>query len=92
MSDDDKPTTPADLEPIHAQLKSQDIRMGVIETQLADNNTLTAEIKEILDTAKAGFKVIGGLGVALQWAGKIAAALVALWGFFFAVTHAGPPK
>lgn len=81
-------TTPADLLPIYDQLKAGDIRMKVIEDQLAENNTLTAEIKDILDAAKLGFKVIGGLGLLLKWAAGLGAAIATIW----AIWHGASPK
>lgn len=82
MIDDDKPTTPADLEPIRVQLRSQDARLEVVENQLQENNVLTAEIRDILAAGKMGLKVLGGLGSAFRWALGIGAGVATIWGYF----------
>lgn len=85
MKDD---TVPGQLEAIHQRLERGDKRMASIEAEVSKNTAITAEIKEILDAARLGFKVLGGLGVALKWAAGIAAALGTLWAIF----HNGGPK
>lgn len=86
-------TIPGQLEEINQRLDSGDIRMSSIESQVAENTALTREntaitleIKELLDAARMGFKVLGGLGTFIKWAGGIAAGLGALWAIF----HQGP--
>lgn len=81
------------LDAIKKQLDDGASRMSGIERDLAtvtemtqENTTITKEIKELLDAAKLGFKVLGGLGAALKWAAGIAAALAAL----YALLHGGP--
>ena len=90
MNDD---TVPGQLEEIHQRLKAGDERMAGLERQVAENTALTREntaitrdIKDLLDAARLGFKVLGGLGVFIKWAGGIAAGLAALW----ALIHHGP--
>lgn len=90
MNDD---TVPGQLEEIRERLKAGDDRMAGLEEQVAENTALTREntaitrdIKDLLDAARMGFKVLGGLGVFIKWAGGIAAGLGALWAIF----HQGP--
>lgn len=87
-----------DMNPLHAwmqsvesQLRAGETRMADFEQKLDNNTALTKEIRDILDAAKGAFKVLGGLGVAAVWVGKIAGAGVAIWGAFYALTHGGRP-
>lgn len=99
-TDMSEPTVPGELSAIHDRLNAGDKRMEAIESQLVENTRLTIEnteitkdIKEVLDAARLGFKVIGGLGSLAKWTGSIAAALAAIWGFVYLLTHGGvPPK
>lgn len=79
-------TVPGQLAAINERLDNGDRRMSGIETKLAENTAITSEIKEILAAARLGFKVIGGLGSFIKWAGGAAAAGAALWAMF----HHGP--
>ncbi len=76
---------------IEARLKKGDERMGAIETELAENTTVTKEIKDMLDMARAGLKVLGGIGSAAKWLGALAAAIVAIWTFIHTIKNGGPP-
>lgn len=97
MSDE---TIPGELTAIHARLNAGEVRMRRIEEQVEENTTLTREnteltkdIKELLYAARLGFKVIGGLGALAKWLGMVAAAGVAMWSAWYAITHGGvPPK
>ena len=96
MNNADQPTTPGELSAIHDRLNAGELRMKRIEEQVFENTELTREntaltqdIKDLLDAARMGFKVLGGVGVAVKWIGMIAAAGVAIWSAFYAITHGG---
>lgn len=92
-------TMPGELSEIHRRLNVGEDRMKNIEADLAantaltiENTALTRDIKELLDAAKMGLKVIGGLGTAFKWAGGIAAAATAIYTFIYVLTHGNIPK
>ena len=69
-----------------ANAESVNQRLDTVETALCDNTKTTnqtqqntAELVEIFQAAKGGFKVMGWLGQAAKWAGGIAIAVGALW-------------
>lgn len=57
---------------------------------LADNTTVTMEIKGLLDGFKNGMKFLGWCGVALKWLGGAAGGALALWGLISAMLHGLP--
>lgn len=71
--------------------RTSDSRFGALESELATNSTTTAEVRDILQVAKAGLKVIGGVGTFVKWVGSIAAGLAALWGLYV-TARGGFPK
>lgn len=85
-------TIPGELNEIHLRLNAGEKRMQNIERALEDNTAITRDIKDILDAARVGFKVLGGLGAVFKWAGIVAGALVAIWSFILAVSHGAPTK
>lgn len=89
--DPDAPVTRADLAGVQRQLANGDQRMTSIETELRANTVLTTEVREILAFARAGLRVIGALGTAVQWLAKIAAAAAALYAAWQAARHGLPP-
>lgn len=86
---DDQPTTPGELSAIHDRLNAGERRMKGIEEQIEENTSLTRDIRDLLSAARLGFKVLGGIGIAVKWIGVIAAAGVAIWSAFYAITHGG---
>lgn len=74
-----------------ARLKSGDDRMTAIESKLDKNTTITQEVYELLLAAKGAFKFFSAMGTVVGWIGKIAAAGIAIWGAFYALTHGGRP-
>ena len=68
-------------------------RMASIEEELKLNTDITGEVRDLLHTARSGMRVLGWLGTAASWLGRLAAAAVAMWGLFYALTHNGelPP-
>ena len=67
-------------------------RMDRIEQELRDNNQMTREIRDVMVAGKVGLKVLGGVGIAVKWAGVLAAAALAVWSFVYALMHGAPPK
>lgn len=68
-----------------------DSRLGALEAELAANSETTAEVRDILQVAKAGLKVIGGIGTFVKWVGGLATALMAAWGLYV-TARGGMPK
>lgn len=77
----DKPACQTSLQELRARLDGHDERLTdgdtrfcQLETALAENTSITKEIKDILESAKGAFR-------ALNWLGKLAAALTPLLAF-----------
>lgn len=90
--DPDAPVTRSDLANVQRQLASGDLRMNAIESELRNNTALTADVKALLEAARVGLKVIGWLGSAAVWAGKIAAGVGAMYAAWQLIRHGSPPK
>lgn len=71
------------------RLDDGDARMTRIETALAENTRLTAEVRSIMEAGRAGLRLLGWVGFALKWLGVIATALVAIRVAFYVATHGG---
>lgn len=67
-----------------------DKRMTAIEAELHENTQITSEVRDLLAAFRAGFRVLGWLGHAVRWAGYIAGAAGAVYGFYLLVRHGGP--
>jgi len=80
-----------DMQLVKERLDSGARRMNAMQTELTANTAVTAEVRDILDAGRTGLRVRGGLGTAAAWLGKLAAAAVAIWGAFYAITHGGQP-
>lgn len=84
---DSEDTIPSELvAEFSARLDAGDKRMQAIEVQLAENTRLTVAnaettqlIKELLDGAKAGFRVLGTLGTGIRWVGGVTGGATAVW-------------
>ena len=100
-------TMPGELQAIHARLdvgtdrikkiESVQAKMQAVQAEMHSvmlrNGDTMSEIRDIMAAARVGFKVLGGLGSAAKWLGTIAAAGVAIYAAFYALTHGGmPPK
>jgi len=79
------------MQDIKTCLQRGDSRMGGLEHELSKNSTTTTEVREILDTARAGLHVLGGIGTLVRWAGYLAAAGAALYTGWYMLTHGGKP-
>lgn len=67
------------MDQVNDRLDKGQERMDSIEAMLAQNTSVTTEIKDILDTAKGFFKVTGKIGTFIKWALGIATAVLAFW-------------
>ena len=78
---------------IEQRLAQGDQRMNGMQEELTKNTQITTEVREILEVAKSGLNVLGGIGKVLGIGGKLAAAGVAIWGAIYALMHHGqlPP-
>lgn len=75
------------------QFNALEKRLLAVELDVKTNTALTQEIRDVIVAAKVGFKVLGGIGIAVKWAGMIAAGAVAIYTAFYTLTHGGiPPK
>jgi len=90
--DPDAPVTRADLGHVQRQLNEGHLRMTAIEAELKNNTHLTAEIRMLLETIRAGMRVLGALGTAASWLAKIAAGIGAAYAIYQAIRHGTPPK
>lgn len=84
------------LTAIEERLRQGSERMNRFEQELKKNTEMTAEgneatyeIRDLMDIAKGGFRVLGWIGVAVKWLGTLAAGAVAIYAFFYAITHGG---
>lgn len=80
-----------DVEAINHRLDAGAHRMNAMQTELTANTAVTSEVRDILDAAHSGLRVLGGLGKFAAWLGKLAAGAVAIWGAIYALTHGGHP-
>ena len=65
-------------------------RLRAMEAELHANTQITSEVRDLLAAFRAGFRVLGWLGHAVRWAGYIAGAAGAVYGFYLLVRHGGP--
>ena len=56
-------TTPARLAAIETSLAQGRQRMDRMQTELTVNTEITAEVRDLLNSFKGGFRVLGWLGV-----------------------------
>lgn len=96
MTEDQKPVqTPAHLSTeerlaaIEERLDRGSDRMDRIERTLNENTDATLEVRDLINTVKGGFKVLGWLGGGAKWIGSLATAGAAIYGFIWAITHPG---
>lgn len=60
-----------------------------IKKELAENTTVTTEVKDILTAARGAFKFFEVLGKVLKWLGIVAAAITAILGLSHMISHGG---
>lgn len=79
----------AQLAEYAVQAHQVDKRLGEIEVSLAENTTITGEVRELMQSVKGGMKVLGWIGAAGKWLGGLAGAAVAIYTAWYAATHGG---
>jgi hypothetical protein len=79
------------LADIDQRLARGDTRMASIEADLASNTAITREIRDLMDAARMGLRMLGGLGQAAKWCGVLATAAVALYTAGYMLLHGGQP-
>lgn len=77
------------IDGVHERLDNSSRRMELFEAEMRSNTAATLEVRDILQAARVGLKVLGGIGVAAKWLGTIAAAAFAIWTFVYALMHNG---
>lgn len=86
------PTTEDRLQSIEERLQRGADRMDEMQEELSANTTVTTEVRDLLQTAKGGLKVLGWIGSFVKWAGGIAAGLAAIWALLQAALHNHAPR
>jgi hypothetical protein len=77
-----------------------ELQMSVAELQreMRENTAITTEVRDLLQLARAGLRLLGIVGNVVRWVGMVAGGAIAIWGacyaVWYAVTHGGhlPPK
>lgn len=64
-------------------------RLAIVEKSLIENTEITAEIRDIMSTAKTGFRVLGWIGIAAKWLATMSLAISSVYGVWYAITHGG---
>lgn len=80
------------IERIDQRLDNGSDRMDLMQEELTRNTEVTTEVRDLLQMAKAGLRVLGGIGQAARWFGGLAAAAAAIWALWQAIRHGTPPK
>jgi peptidoglycan hydrolase CwlO-like protein len=99
LSPDLRDLDEADVRSIAERLDAGSKRMKAIEAQLAEqsqkiaeNTSLTRDIRDLMEMARAGFRVLGVMGTAARWIGVIAAAGVSVWTLIQTIKSGHPPS
>ena len=77
------------LAEIESRMDVSSERMDLLDASMKRNTDLTQEIRDILDAARVGFKVLGGLGTLVKWAGPVLGGALAIYTFVYAILHDG---
>ena len=67
---------------MQAKIEKQDQELAEIRKELAENTSITRELRDILVTVKSGARMFGWIGSAIKWISGVVAAGVALWAAF----------
>jgi len=67
---------------MQAKIEKQDQELAEIRKELAENTSITRELRDILVTVKSGAHMFGWIGSAIKWISGVVAAGVALWAAF----------
>lgn len=81
----------AELLRIDGRLNRGAQRMDDMQAELSRNTLVTTEVRDLLQVARAGLRVLGAIGQAARWVGGLAGAAVAIWGLWQAIRHGTPP-
>ena len=76
---------------LHDCLSKGNARISAIEAELKINSQTTAEVRDILSTARGAFKFFGYLGVVVKWTGGLLAGVAGLVALAYTVIHGRPP-
>lgn len=79
------------LRDVRACMRQSDTRMGAMESELNVNSAVTTEVRDILNVAKVGLRVLGGVGTLVRWVGYLSAAGAAIYSAWYMATHGGRP-
>ena len=79
------------LQEINSGLQERGKRLAAVELELKTNSATTQEVRDILATARAGLKVLGGIGQVVRWMGYLSAAAASVYGFLLLIKHGGKP-
>lgn len=89
MNEQDKAAIHARLMQLEVGQTNLEVGQASMQTELAVNTRMTtglqqdvAEVLDILDTAKSGFKVLGVMGTVIKWTASLLAAVGAVWAAF----------
>ena len=96
--DADPPSLEDRFRAIEERLAHGSARMKRIEKSVDDNtkitkaNTeMTGQLLELMQAAKAGFRVAGWVGTAVRWLGRLAAAVATILALWHMVKNGGAP-
>ncbi len=67
---------------MQAKIEKQEQELAEIRKELAENTSITRELRDILVTVKSGARMLGLVGAAIKWLSGVVAAGVALWAVF----------
>ena len=79
------------LQDVSRCLEAGTSKMSGLERELSDNSSTTREVRDILSTARLGFRVLGGLGTAVRWFGYLASAGAACYVAWHMIVNGGRP-
>lgn len=65
--------TPSEFGRLQEGHEAMKLEITEMRVELAANTEITNQIKEVLEAARTGFKVIGWLGALVKWGAAIAA-------------------
>ena len=77
-----------EIESVREQLKDQGDRLARLESTVDGIRQDTSDVREILQSARGFFKVLGVIGHIVKWLAAVGAAVVALW---YLLTGQVPP-
>lgn len=81
----------AELSRIEGRLNRGAERMDQMQGELSRNTEVTTEVRDLLQMARAGLRVLGAVGTAARWLGGLAGAAAAIWALWQAMRHGAPP-